>query len=55
MNEVKLNQRSKEQLIIKNHISKVKKLCQTNGIDYEIKPTSRQKPKISPEELKEAY
>jgi hypothetical protein len=58
----KKNTITMKQLIVKNNIPEIKKICEKKGIDYEItqsnlakKPKIFKKPKISQQELKEAY
>lgn len=50
---------TQKQLIVKSHIAEVKHICETRGIDYEITSPShiqpKKKPKITAQELKEAY
>ena len=49
----------KKQLIVKNNIPEIKRICEERGINYEITPysqiRSRKKPKITDQQLKEAY
>jgi len=48
-----------KQLIVKSNIQEIKRICEAKGIDYEITPNfqiqPKKKPKITVQELKEAY
>jgi hypothetical protein len=49
----------KKSLIVKSNIQEIKRVCEARGINYEITPNTqiqpRKKPKITDQELKEAY
>ena len=47
----------KKSLIVKSNISEIRQICEERGINYEISSQTqpRKKPKITEQELKEAY